>query len=93
MVVHLAMVGQVAVGRFVTGTCPVSLMARRGRFNDCRGSQSHGLREPPFRKARRTDTITIQLDMGYVSLSRAGHNRRVETRNFPTWVMDRETFL
>jgi hypothetical protein len=39
------------------------------------------------------DGKTPHLRMGYVSLSRAGHNRRVETRNFPTWVMGRETFL
>lgn len=39
------------------------------------------------------DGKTPHLRTGYVSRSRADHNRRVETRNFPTWVMDRETFL
>jgi hypothetical protein len=38
------------------------------------------------------DGKTTHLRMGYVSLSRAGHNRRVETSNFPTWVTDALSF-
>ena len=34
----------------------------------------------------------IDVRTGYVSLSRAGHNPGVETLNFLTWVMERETF-
>jgi hypothetical protein len=35
---------------------------------------------------------TIEVRTGYVSLSRAGHNPRVETLRFLTWVIERETF-
>jgi len=35
---------------------------------------------------------TIEVRTGYVSLSLAEHNPRVETLRFLTWVMERETF-
>lgn len=39
------------------------------------------------------DGKLIEVRTGYVSLSRAEHNPRVETLHFLTWVMERETFL
>jgi hypothetical protein len=38
------------------------------------------------------DGKLIEVGTGYVSLSRAGHNPRVETLHFFTWVMERGTF-